>query len=175
MKKKMIVSAFFIIILLIVSIVLYAVFSLSVFYAVSITCGTIAYHLLMRLGIGYLFDFFMKNRADYSKKWYQCRKWENKLYKKLKVKNWKSHAPTFEPSLFNPKQHSWEEIAQAMCQAELVHETIVVLSFVPIIPSVLVFGDLPVFIITSLAAAIIDVTFVIIQRYNRPRIIRHIK
>lgn len=62
-----------------------------------------------------------------------------------------------------------------MCQAELVHETIVVLSFVPIIPSVLVFGDLPVFIITSLAAAIIDVTFVIIQRYNRPRIIRHIK
>ena len=57
MKKKMIVSAFFIIILLIVSIVLYAVFSLSVFYSVSITCGTIAYHLLMRLGIGYLFDF----------------------------------------------------------------------------------------------------------------------
>ena len=67
-----------------------------------------------------------------------------------------------------------DEIAQAMCQAELVHETIVILSFVPVAFSA-VFGAFWVFLITSLCAAAFDLMFVIIQRYNRPRIIRLIK
>jgi hypothetical protein len=82
--------------------------------------------------------------------------------------------PTFEPNVFNPKLHTWDEIAQAMCQAELVHETIVILSFVPVAFSA-VFGAFWVFLITSLCAAAFDLMFVIIQRYNRPRIIRLIK
>ena len=41
--------------------------------------------------------------------------------------------PTYDPTLFGPQIHSWDEIAQDMCQAELVHETIVVFSFLPIV------------------------------------------
>ena len=59
----------------------------------------------------------------------------------------------------------------AMCQAELVHETIMVFSFLPIIASVW-FESIGVFVITSIVSALIDLIFVIIQRYNRPRIIR---
>ncbi len=46
--------------------------------------------------------------------------------------------------------------------------------FVPIIFSIWV-GAIMVFIITSLLASLFDMTFVIIQRYNRPRIVRLLK
>ena len=68
------------------------------------------------------------------------------------------------------KTHTWDEIAQAMCQAELVHETIVILSFLPILAGIR-FGAYPVFIITSVLAAAFDMMFVIMQRYNGPRIV----
>ena len=79
--------------------------------------------------------------------------------------------PTYDSSFFDSKAHSWEEIAQAMCQAEIVHEVIVVLSFLPIL-AYIPFGALGVFIITSLLSACFDMMFVIMQRYNRPRIIK---
>ena len=77
--------------------------------------------------------------------------------------------PTYEVSQFDPKKHTWEEIIQAMCQAELVHETIAVLSFMPILAGIWL-GDFLVFIMTSLVAAMVDMSFVIMQRYNRQRI-----
>lgn len=55
--------------------------------------------------------------------------------------------------------------------AELVHEIIVVLSFVPILASI-PFGGLVVFVITSVLAACFDAIFIAIQRYNRPRIVK---
>lgn len=79
--------------------------------------------------------------------------------------------PTYDTNQFDHTKHSWDEIAQASCQAELVHETILLLSLVPIIFSIW-FDAIIVFIITSVLAALFEMTFVIIQRYNRPRIIR---
>lgn len=37
--------------------------------------------------------------------------------------------PTYRPDWFDPRLHSWKEIAQTMCQSEVVHEIIAVLSF----------------------------------------------
>lgn len=137
----------------------------------AIAFGTTAYHFFMRLGVGVAFHMAMNNRADYTKKWYQCRAWEKKLYERLNVKRWKNAMPTYETNAFDHTRRSWDEIAQASCQAELVHETIVLLSFVPIIFSIW-FDSIMVFIITSVFAALFDMIFVIMQRYNRPRIIR---
>ena len=81
--------------------------------------------------------------------------------------------PSYEPELFDPQKHTWNEIAQAMCQAELVHETITFLSFVPVLFAIW-FGQLPVFLITSLLAAAFDMQFVILQRFNRPRVVKFI-
>ena len=125
----------------------------------------------MRLIVGAAFEMVMNNRADYTKRWYQVGPGEQRLYKALRVKRWKGKMPTYDPSLFNPRIHSWDEIAQAMCQAELVHETIAVLSFVPILASIR-FQSAGVFIITSVIAALIDTGFVIMQRYNRVRVVR---
>ena len=79
--------------------------------------------------------------------------------------------PTYDPKVFDSKLHTWDEIAQAMCQAELVHEVIVLLSFLPLFAAI-PFGAFPVFLITSLISALYDLSFVIMQRYNRPRVVR---
>ncbi len=138
--------------------------------SLAITAGTTCYHFAMRLIVGGIYNRLMKNRADYRKPWYQVKAWEKKLYELLQVKKWKNKMPTYDPDTFNPRKHTWDEIAQAMCQSELVHETIVLLSFLPIAASKW-FGSIGVFIITSIAAAALDMMFVIMQRYNRPRII----
>ena len=137
----------------------------------AITFGTTAYHFCMRLLVGLFFNRVMNNRADYTKKWYQCSDRETRLYEKLGVKRWKNKLPTYNPDLFDRRKHSWDEIAQAMCQAELVHETIVVLSFVPVLFSIWL-GSFWVFLITSFIGAAVDLAFVVMQRYNRPRILR---
>ena len=61
-----------------------------------------------------------------------------------------------------------------MCGAEVVHEIIMVLSFIPLLFAI-PFGVFPVFFITSVIASLVDFVFVIVQRYNRPRIIKLIR
>ena len=139
--------------------------------SLAITMETTLYHFAMRLAVGFFYDRTMNNKADLSRWWYQPKGFEKRIYNWLNVKNWKGIMPSYEPELFDPQKHKWNEIAQAMCQAELVHETIILLSFVPILFAKL-FGALPVFLITSVLAAASDMIFVIMQRYNRPRVIR---
>lgn len=139
-------------------------------YSLTVTFGTFFYHLAMRLLVGYTFDRVMKNKADLGKKHYRLAPFEQKLYRKLNVKRWKAGMPTYDPELFDPQKHSYEEIAMAMCQAELVHEAIIVLSFVPLLFSLFA-GSFSVFLATSVLSAMFDGMFVIMQRFNRPRII----
>ncbi len=147
----------------------YKVTSSGILLPIAITSGTIAYHFVMRLMVGLAFHATMRNKADYRKRWYQVSKREMAVYEKLKVKQWKRRMPTYDPALFDPRLHTWEEIVQAMCQAELVHETIAVLSFLPILAGIW-FGEYPVFIVTSVLSAACDMVFVIMQRYNRQRV-----
>ncbi len=149
--------------------VLYMKTYYEVFLSLAITFGTISYHVVMRLLVGLAFCIVMKNRADYKKRWYHVSGHEMAVYERLNVKKWKRRMPTYDRTLFDPRLHTWEEIAQAMCQAELVHETIALLSFLPIIAGIW-FGAYPVFVVTSVLAAGCDMLFVMMQRYNRQRI-----
>ncbi len=137
----------------------------------AITFGTAAYHLGARLLVGKAFDRWMGNRADLSRRWYQPRPWEDKLYRLLRVKSWKDRMPTFYPDEFSPEKHSWEEIAQVMCQSELVHETNILMSFLPLLAAI-PFGGIWVFFLTSLLGGLFDLSLAILQRYNRPRVVR---
>lgn len=137
--------------------------------SLAITFGTASYHIIMRLLVGLSFQAVMQNRAEPGRRWYLVGKREMAVYEILKIKRWKRKIPTFDNARFNPQLHSWDEIAQAMCQAELVHETIMILSFLPIAEGIW-FGMYPVFIITSVLAAGYDLMFVMTQRYNRQRI-----
>lgn len=151
--------------------ILYKTTSLEILLTFAITLGTITYHFAMRLFVAFLYRSAMHNRADYSRRWYQVSRAEMRFYEKLGVKRWKNKMPTYDPGTFDPRQHSWDEIAQATCQAELGHETIAVLSFLPILAGNW-FGAYPVFVITSILSALFDLMFVAMQRYNRQRIVR---
>ena len=140
----------------------------------AITFGTTSYHLLMRLLVGFAADRLLHNRMDYTKRWFRVSAAEQKLYQKLQVKKWKGKVPTYDPACFDSRIHTWDEIAQATCQAELVHEVIILLSFLPLLAAI-PFGALAVFILTSVLAACYDAMFVVLQRYNRPRIVKLIE
>lgn len=158
----------------IILVVLYNEIQSSVLLSLTITMGTISYHLVMRLIVGTVFQLTMHNEADVNKRWYRVGERELAIYDKINVKKWKKRMPTYDNSAFDPKKHSWDEIAQAMCQAELVHEVNILMSFLPIVEGVW-FGDYLIFVITSVLAAGYDLAFVMMQRYNRQRIMKLIK
>ena len=139
--------------------------------AAAISTGTTAYHFLMRLAVGYLVPRLTNYDFDYRHRWFQPRPWEPGFYKKLGIKSWKKHLPTYVPAQFSMEENNLSRIIQNMCGAELVHEIIMALSFLPLalIP---VFGAGFVFLVTSVASALFDSIFVMAQRYNRPRLVR---
>lgn len=161
-------------VLTIVFAILYRHILSATMLSLAITFGTTAYHFWMRLAVGYAVNRIYHNRVDYNKRWFQEKPFEKRLYKWLKVKKWKDKMPSFTPETWNPRIHTWEEIAAAMCRSEVGHSIIVILSFVPI-AATFIWGAFWVFFITSVLSAGVDSMFVIMQRYNRPRVLRMLK
>ena len=139
--------------------------------ACTITFGTTAYHLLMRLCVGFLLLTLTNYDFDYHHSWFHPRNWESAFYKKIHIRKWKRMLPTYAPTQFSLDNQSLFRVIQNTCGAELVHEIIMVLSFVPLmaVPSL---GSFSVFFITSALSALFDGIFVMAQRYNRPRLVR---
>lgn len=132
--------------------------------AAAITAGTVFYHFAVRLAAGTILDNWRPGNSP----WFRVSETEKRLYEKMKVQRWKGLMPTYNPEKFNLRTHTAEEILSSMRQAEAVHEVNILLSFLPLFSS-FAFGAFPVFLITSLLAAGYDGLFVIMQRYNRPR------
>ena len=149
----------------------YVVYEIAFFKTLVIAFSTTLYHFSMRLLVGFIYQQKFDNNISWENKWFQVSKKEMSIYQTINVKSWKKYIPTYDSSFFDVQRKSFQQIAMAMCQAELVHETIIVFSFLPIIAFVW-FGAIEVFIITSIVSAFIDLIFVIVQRYNRPRILK---
>ena len=144
------------------------------FLALAITFGTIGYHFVMRLLVGWVVPLIARKRLNPEDFWFQIRSFEKKLYQFLRVRRWKGKMPTYDPREFSFTDNTPEQIIRNSCSAELVHQVIALLSLAPmlVIP---VFGEPAVFIITSILAALADCIFVIMQRYNRPRLQQYLK
>lgn len=154
-------------VLTLVFILLQRHFSAGWLRSLAITFGTTFYHFAMRLAVGSV----VPNTFDHRSPWFQPKSFEADLYKKLHLKKWKDHMPTYDPRLFSLKDNTLDGIVKNMCQAEVVHEVIALCSFIPLLFS-LVWDSFGVFLITSLLAAALDLSFVMLQRYNRPRLVR---
>lgn len=136
----------------------------------AITAATTCYHFAMRLAVGAFFCCPCCERLFCCHaKWFQVGRREKQFYRRINIKAWKKHIPTYNMDAFSVKLHTPSQIVRNMCQAELVHETIMVLSFFPILASLWV-GSATVFVCTSAIGAMIDGVFVMAQRYNRPRV-----
>lgn len=135
----------------------------------AITAFTCCYHFAIRLLVGTLVPHWIRNPMQH--RWFHPKAFEAKLYEVLKVKCWKDHMPTYDPASFSLRENTLEQVVHNCCVSEAVHEVIILFSFVP-----LVFAHwwdaFPVFLITSVLAALFDCSFALIQRYNRPRLVR---
>ena len=136
----------------------------------AISTGTTCYHFAMRLLVGWIVPRLLRDTL-HEKRWFRPLPFETALHRALKVKAWKDHMPTYDPASFSLKEHTLQEILRASCVSEAVHEVIVLFSFVPLLFA-RIWGALPVFLITSVLAALFDCCFILMQRYNRPRLIR---
>ena len=141
--------------------------------ALAITCGTVCYHFAMRLLVGAVVPLFAGSFHP-DQPWFRQRGWEPKLYARLKLKSRKSGIPTYDPGQFDLTVLPLSQVVRNMCSAEVVHEVIMLLSFVPLLFAI-PFGEFPVFFITSVLSAGFDGIFVITQRFNRPRLVKLMK
>ena len=165
-----------IVIMLIASIVCFALYYSNVYNNITIlwigiTAFTIMYHLWMRIIMGNVTKLF---KINYKQLWFKERKFEKKLYKMLQVKKWKGKALTYNPELFSLKDYSLEEIANTMSKAETDHWINELISLSTLLFAI-VWGELWIFLITAIIAMLFDGQFIVIQRYNRPRIVKIIE
>ena len=135
-----------------------------------ITAFTIMYHFWVRILMGNVSKLF-KNHINYKQWWFKEKQFEKRFYKLLHVKDWKGKALTYNPESFSLKENSLEEIANTMVKSEVDHwinEAISLSTLLFAIP----WGEFWIFLISAIAAMIFDSQFIIIQRYNRPRIVK---
>ena len=135
-----------------------------------ITAFTIMYHFWVRIIMGNVSKLF-KKYINYKQWLFKERKFEKKLYKLLRVKDWKGKALTYNPESFSLKEHSLEEIANTMAKSEVDHWINEAISLSTMLFA-LMWGEFWIFCLTAVAAMIFDSQFIIIQRYNRPRIVK---
>ena len=145
-------------------------YSTKTILLIGVVAFTIMYHFWVRIIMGNVSKLFKKH-IKYNQWWFKERKFEKNLYKLLKVKDWKGKALTYNPESFSLKEHSLEEIADTMAKSEVDHwinEVISLSTLLFIIP----WGLFWAFLISAIVAMIFDSQFIIIQRYNRPRIVK---
>ncbi len=125
--------------------------------------------LITHLCAPIVFIVFRK-KFNYKNLWFKEKSFENKLYKFLKVKKWKSRVATYEENQVSITHHSIEDVIMNMCHAEIVHEFIAICSYLPLI----LYSHISPFLLiaSSLLFSIIHLFYAVIQRYNRPRLIK---
>ena len=171
MKKKMILTTIFLLVGFAISLPIFILTNNAVIEAVTITIGITLYHFAMRLAVGMVVNLIMKNKANHKSVWFREKRFEKNLYKLLRVRAWKKHIPTYSPDTFDTNKKTLKEIVGATCQAEIVHEAIMVLSLLPIAVIPFLGGAAAIFT-TSFLSMLIDSVFVILQRYNRPMLVK---
>lgn len=140
-------------------------------FSLAITCGTFTYHTAMRFAMGWVVG---RHRVPVNPqgRWFRPHPWEPGLYAHLGVKRWKHRVPSYKPY---DMHGDLQAVVVQMCRNELAHEVMAALSFVPLLFCLFCddpVANLPVFLITSVLAAVADLIPVILQRYNRPRLQR---
>lgn len=128
-------------------------------------------HLLINHVVAPVVFLVFRMEFNYNSCWFRPKRFEKTLYQILKVKKWKGKLGVYLDNQFSVSAHLKENVINMMCHAEIVHESIAVCSFLPIILSP--YGvNLTLIIVTSTFFAALHLLFSIVQRYNRPRLIK---
>ncbi len=141
-------------------------FENSVLLWTGVVAFTIMYHLWLRIIMGNVTKLFKIHR---NQRFFRELPFEKRIYKLLRVRKWKEKVLTYDPDAYDVKKHTLPEIANTMCKSETDHWINVIISLTTLLFSLL-WGKLPIFLISAIAAIIFDSQFIVVQRYNRPRV-----
>ena len=146
--------------------------SLVVFWIGMVTF-TIMYHFWVRIIMGNVLKLFKKH-ITYKQYFFKEKKFEKKFYDLIKVKSWKDKVLTYAPQEFDLKENSLETVANNMAKAELDHWINSLISI-----STISFGFISnvfwPFIVSAIFAMAFETQFIVLQRYNRPRVVKIIE
>lgn len=111
-------------------------------------------------------------RFNYKSGWFAPKKFEESVFKALRVKRWKEKLPNLLPQTSSSKDFPVEALINETCSVEAIHEINIVLSFVPFIVSLFYSEHEWIFLATGLVTALFDLCFIIFHRHFRPRLIK---
>lgn len=154
--------------------------------AVLISLLNTAFWFALHFGIAYLLSLLPDKAQlklyDYNRPYFRVSEKETRRLSRLKVPLWKDRLPQFN-ALFD-KRHIGEvsaehikEFITVTCQAEIIHLSIAVLGFLSLLFPV-IFNDMdlfPMYLGIAIFIGLCQIPFVLIQRYNRPRLLRVLK
>lgn len=98
-------------------------------------------------------------------------KWEEKFFEKIKIKKWKDKLPTYQNKHFSFTHRTPQQILWTTIHSENVHIFLFFASFIPITLGIFV-GHFAVLIPLSIFMALLHIPFALVQRYNRPRLLK---
>lgn len=131
----------------------------------------IVYHFWTRLIMGAVSKHW---GITYKHPFFKSLPFEKKLYGFLRVRQWRDKVLTFNPDEFLLSKRTLPEIANTMAKAEVDHWVNEIISVTAVFFS-LIWGMFPIFLITSVAAMLFDAQFIVVQRFNRPKVVRLIE
>jgi len=139
--------------------------------------GVVAFVIVYQLGLRLEFGSItskIKEKLNSNMLLFRVRKFENVLYKILKVKKWKSKAITYDPEAFNIRKNSKDEVLKTMLKSELDHWINELISLSTLLFA-FIWGAFPALLTACILVMLFDMQFIFIQRFNRPRLERLIK
>ena len=134
--------------------------------------GIVAFMILYHFGLRiYMGNVTKKWGITYNHPWFRQRSFEKKLYKLLRVRKWKDKVLTFEPEMYDFEKRTLDQLATTMAKSETDHWINEIISVISIF-FVFIWGCPAAFIISAVLAMIFDAQFIVVQRYNRPIVLR---
>lgn len=151
--------------------------------ALKITVFSTVFYTALNIGLAYLVRIFPKRLYNPDLSFYTEHSFEKQLYKKLRVAKWKDKFPErgrmvgfSKKSLKSPHDPAYiDQFIMETCIGEFVHYLWGIFGFLSLPLTFLVDGTakhIHVFIIIATLNLLVQLFFSIIQRYNRPRLIR---
>lgn len=160
------------IILMTVFFVLNYYFNMEVLYIIAIIFLIIGFQFGARVIVGNVVPRF-KHKINVKSKWFKTKSFEEHFFKKLNVKKWKNKAPVYDPEEFDFEKNTKEQLIINMCNAEIVHEVNILSGYISLIFAIFL-GYVWLFLIGAILGTGMDLIFVTIQRFNRPRIVKYL-
>ncbi len=162
----------------IVSAILFAIYDCTQPYvAIFITLFMFAYHADIRLLVGLIISIF-KKWINVDRDCFVISLKEYKRLDKLKIKKWKEHVLTLYKNQFvmqgNMSKERVETILKNNINAEITHWVCFFVSFLAILFGYLLSPEeIWIYIATSIVCSLLlDLPFILIQRYNRYRLLK---